>query len=207
MTNKLLRETDWVVGTVPNPLPQHRRDGEYVVTGDENPLPTGGYVMSPSGMWLPQAGTEEGVLKTEVTGSNILVQTVFSRSVRSGTQNTIMSVPNGAKGFIVMTRAYGITGTFSSGQGLNLLVDQRNFLNDTLPMWRIETTKQNAMFADHLVTVYPGINTGDSSMVGSRVRKTSALVVSGNINFRLDITGEFEPEQGFDVECVIHWLF
>lgn len=71
MTNKLLRETDWVVGTVPNPLPQHRRDGEYVVTGDENPLPTGGYVMTPSGVWVPQAGTEEGAVKTELNGSNI----------------------------------------------------------------------------------------------------------------------------------------
>jgi|SRR5690625_597376 len=58
--------------------PQHQKGNGYVITGEDNPLPTGNHVMTESGIWVPQRGTEEGAAHTQLTGSNIEKRTLFS---------------------------------------------------------------------------------------------------------------------------------
>lgn len=56
---------------MPGFLPQHEGEnkGEFVITGNRNPLPTAGYVMTEGGMWVPQRGSDDGAAHTQVTGS------------------------------------------------------------------------------------------------------------------------------------------
>lgn len=55
--------------SVPFTYPQHQKGNGYVVTGENNPLPTGNHVMTESGIWVPQRGTDEGAVHTQLTGS------------------------------------------------------------------------------------------------------------------------------------------
>src|SRR5690625_4597329 len=57
--------------SVPFTYPQHQKGNGYVVTGEDNPLPTGNHVMTESGIWIPQRGTDEGAAHTQLTGSKV----------------------------------------------------------------------------------------------------------------------------------------
>src|SRR5690625_312448 len=57
--------------SVPFTYPQHQKGNGYVVTGEDNPLPTGNHVLTESGIWVPQRGTEEGAAHTQLTGSMV----------------------------------------------------------------------------------------------------------------------------------------
>ena len=59
--------------SVPFTYPQHQKGNGYVVTGEDNPLPTGNHVMTESGIWIPQRGTDEGAAHTQLTGSIVEV--------------------------------------------------------------------------------------------------------------------------------------
>src|SRR5690625_2660156 len=67
--------------SVPFTYPQHQKGNGYVVTGEDNPLPTGNHVMTESGIWIPQRGTEEGAAHTQLTGSIVEVHKLFEGAV------------------------------------------------------------------------------------------------------------------------------
>ncbi|MCM3155000.1 hypothetical protein M3611_23600 [Priestia megaterium] len=79
----LQRETNPKSGYAPSLLPQHeRKDGAYVPTGENNPLPTAGYIQSSAGLWIPRKGTDDGSANVNIksalpVGSNVIGKTVM----------------------------------------------------------------------------------------------------------------------------------
>ncbi|MEQ7806159.1 hypothetical protein [Priestia aryabhattai] len=64
----LQRETNPKSGYAPSLLPQHeRKDGAYISTGENNPLPSAGYIQSAEGLWIPQKGKNDGSANVNVT--------------------------------------------------------------------------------------------------------------------------------------------
>src|SRR5690625_3501888 len=102
--------------TIPVFPPYHEKDGDWVVTGDRNPLPVAGYGMTESGVWIPRKVSDEGHDLTQLTGSNGEEELLLiDRGIRAESR-TIKEIntPIGAKGCIFTLIIYGITGTFNS---------------------------------------------------------------------------------------------
>lgn len=69
---RLKKETNPLPGYEPGFLPQHERaDGEFQTTGENHPLPTGNYVQTNSGVWVPQKGSDDGAAHVQLTGSSV----------------------------------------------------------------------------------------------------------------------------------------
>jgi len=71
--------------SVPFTYPQHKKDGGYVETGDENPLPVGNHVMSEGGLWIP----EPEVRSTQLTGSIVELEVLENVFVPAGSYVTL----------------------------------------------------------------------------------------------------------------------
>lgn len=78
--------------SVPFTYPQHQKGNGYVVTGEDNPLPTGNHVMTKSGIWVPQRGTDEGAAHTQLTGSTVEEQYIIDAEAPTDTARYFFSV-------------------------------------------------------------------------------------------------------------------
>lgn len=76
--------------SVPFTYPQHQKGNGYVITGEDNPLPTGNHVMTESGIWVPQRGSDEGAAHTQLTGSNVEYDRVVDVTISPGSLLTVI---------------------------------------------------------------------------------------------------------------------
>lgn len=129
---------------------------------------------------------------------------VSSRSVKSASQGLSVDIPDwGPKGCVVTVRVYGVTGTFSSGQGLSL---------DTTLVTGYSTNRTPVIRGNQFTTTgyishiwHPGASFGDA--VNNRLEtKISGLMAGKEIYIGLIVSGTFATGEGFDCEVIIDWL-
>ena len=180
--------TQWITvngQSVPLVLPQYWDGNNWVVSSEQNPLP----------------------VKAELTGSNVPVResvSLLSRDIRSSSvTNQIIKVPTNAKGLVVYSRNYGVTGSFGDGEGLLIRLYSRAM---NASFFRLETGRTTTSVQTNQIIILPGVSVGDAEPFGNYVA-ISGLPLTNEYRFDLLITGTFNDGEGFDCEVRIDWFY
>lgn len=131
------------------------------------------------------------------------------RQILTSSVFNLIPVPAGAVGVKVETVIHGVSGTFGDGQGVR--TDAWGYgrrLSSSVIEVSTQRTRESGR--SHFIWWYPGID--EERERKFNIRSGNALrivnsVLPPRMNFRIDITGTFEDEQGVDCEQFIEWLF
>lgn len=151
----------------------------------------------------------------ELAGKKTAV--IYSRATYAAapTAANIM-VPNWARGFILTTIIRGVTGTFTTGQGMNMFVEFRSAFAD-LADWSDAwigsyatglTVRSNVAGKNHTIICYPeAIDLLPANVISSVASHSVLKIPLGeSLAIGLNINGTFTEGQGFDIETQILWL-
>jgi len=159
-----------------------------------------------TGLYMPPGiSTNPKPPRVQIYGNRIETQTVVARQIRtSNVFSAQIAPPSGAKGFVAMLDAYGITGTFAEGQGIKLRVpwftsQEMSALTDKVIIGPCTTT------GPLVVIWYPGISKQD--YVGYSRELIIGLPLAGLYRFDALIDGTFDTGQGIDCSITVHWLY
>lgn len=195
--------------SVPFTYPQHKKDGGYVETGDENPLPVGNHVMSEGGLWIP----EPEVRSTQLTGSYVeyrKVETILPRAIYSSRFNdAVFEQPKWANSAVFYLILYGSSGQFGGGEGASLQTIL--FGSDSARYYGV--THEGVDISGALQVTEWGADVNDDNIETPFQASTSykAVPISfvSDLNesrVRVFITGTFEEGEGIDCEIKVAWL-
>ncbi|WP_163579148.1 hypothetical protein [Gracilibacillus saliphilus] len=214
---RLQRESNPTPGTgYPGFLPQHETNtaGEFQTTGHRNPLPVANYVQNSSGVWIPKQVNDDGSANVQVTGS--LIDKPLTRRVStSGTAtNIIIDQKIGVKGVFISLIVHGVTGTFSSGQGISLRVltnagTEYIGQNGRLRLTDDSFTKINSA-GQQIAVFYPDLSIDPTDFYangGYIDHKVYPFFLGGVLRVSTGITGTFGSGEGIDYEVVIQYLY
>ena len=200
--------------TVMSNLPQHWGGNDWKITGVDNPLPVGNYVQTEAGVWIPQKGSDDGAADVRITGSIVedvqvkKEQILVERSVKNS--NVVLmdiGTPKGAKGAMFALGIAGVTGTFSSNQGIQL---EAGFYQRPAPNGHFlgAVTEIKTVPGTHMIFWYPGATSNDFEATTNN----SSLAVVGlplptTVRIRILISGSFNTGEGFDCQLVVNWFY
>jgi hypothetical protein len=174
--------------------------GNYygVITGVEGIIDSSTILMRPL-FNNERVRINESIIKTKSAESNQI--NILPRSIRTTHANEQVTVPDGARGCVVMCRIYAVTGTeptcvFSSDQ-------QGSPSQFSGPRLSSPSQTSTANMAHWWV---PGATKGDAD---SRITdiKISGLFGQPVMSIGLAITGTFGEGQGIDSQIDVLWLF
>jgi len=129
-------------------------------------------------------------------------ETVFSRAIRDSSETPqILTIPTGAIGCVITCKVYGVTGSFATGEGLNIKC--RTYDYNGLSF---DTEKGNTQ-GYYSVFWYPNADIADGTPYGTTQNKNAKIPLTEKIWVSLGITGTFAVGEGFDSELFIEWLY
>src|SRR5699024_4685014 len=159
-----------------------------------------------AGEFKPLTGSD-GANDVRLTGSIVEEEVIFDRQILTeNSGNSRLFRPNNAKGFIVYLYIYGITGNFSTNDGVRLRIRNygytigRHFSSYNT---RVTTTGNRL----HVALMYPGVE--ESSAMGltsgaSYIAVNS--VATNNLRVEVEVDGTFDVGEGVDCEVGIEWI-
>ena len=144
-------------------------------------------------------------IRSGVSNSKQEVVNVFSRSLRTSSQNTNIMRPAGAKGCIIYLTVYGVTGTFGADQGVRLRAQLQGIKGYSFG--DIYTAPQTMSNRSQIIMLYPGATDANvpAAVGGSRV--IAPMFAPPRISLSIVVTGTFDVGQGIDCEADIEWLY
>lgn len=158
------------------PGPQHKKTGEdafQFTEGEQGKLFVGNHVMTDSGIWIPQKGTDDGAAHTQLTGSN--VEELFTEvRIDIPASSNIRVVE---RGYNLFTGLKEIEVFYSVVSGFDLRIRVEGF-GGTMNTW--------------------GFVWGEDVFTGSDPRGASRIPVFGD-TFRVIVSNETEEEQSIFV--------
>ena len=211
---RLNRETNPIPGEIPGFNPQFIDDDGYATdVTPSTPFPSGNYVQTEGGVWVPQKGTDNGEAFVQLTGRKVIKEQVFSRSIRAEDSSFgIVTVPDGAIGLDFSVSIEGVTGSFASGEGLGIEVAFR--YDDWSPTSWIHShirTQRTTKPGGHTILIYPGADTQKSNIEelepSERRLKIASIPLVQKVRFQIRITGTFGQDEGFDCLGHVTWLY
>jgi hypothetical protein len=122
-------------------------------------------------------------------------------------------VPDGAKGFVATLNVTKASGTFTSEQGINLLIRMHQVEETDRSKSRTVLafkTKKMSITRPHMIMVYPGATiNSDAALDVDGPYIAYPLVAFGHVAINIQIDGDFsDPEDtGFDYYVTIEWLY
>lgn len=82
---RLNREANPIPGEKPGFTPQYiDEDGFAVDVTPKTPFPSGNYVQTAGGIWVPQKGSDDGAANVQLTGSNVEHQLLDQVQISAG---------------------------------------------------------------------------------------------------------------------------
>jgi hypothetical protein len=154
-----------------------------------------GATMESNGEYMP----------VKLTGSKQEVVNVFSRSLRTSSQNTTIFRPAGAKGCIIYLTVYGITGSFTSGQGVRLRAQLQGVKG--FSFGDIYTEIQTTSNRSQIIMMYPGASDDNVPAASGGSRVITSIYAPPRISLSIVISGTFGGGEGIDCEADIEWLY
>lgn len=142
---------------------------------------------------------------TQLTGSKQEVVNVFSRSLRTSSQNTTVYRPAGAKGCIIYLTVYGVTGTFGADQGVRLRAQLQGIKG--YRFGDIYTDLQTMSNRSQIIMFYPGATDTNVPAADGGSRVIAPIYAPPRISLSILVNGTFETGQGVDCEADIEWLY
>lgn len=205
---RLNRETNPIPGEIPGFNPQFIDDDGYATdVTPSTPFPSGNYVQTEGGVWVPQKGTDNGEAFVQLTGRKIEKEYLLSRQIRSEREGFVdRTVPDGAIGAVFVCQIYGRTGSFGANQGLSLRVYQSTDSRD-VSGWRIWTDTTTTMNRPQMIYIYPGVSKQELTLQDGADVKAASLPVHSMLRTEIVITGTFQEGEGFDCDAYVNWLY
>lgn len=146
-----------------------------------------------------------GNLKVSQQGK--LLQTAISRNVKSASTAIWLDVPEFANNAIVILKVYSVTGTFNTGEGINL--ETRTSFEESAASTPIKCVSEKATNPltrqAHIWGV--GLSKQDSTNPADVYAASKIVSVPpfDKLYVLLDITGTFNAGEGFDCEVKVLW--
>src|SRR5690625_4760545 len=102
---------------------------------------------------------EQGNVLTRVTGSIVEEDVLWKRDVRQGftPSNRHLTPVNGARGFVLILKIYGLTGTFNSDEGYRLRYSKVTHSSYFTEFVSSEWSTRSGNRSCSLITVYPDL--------------------------------------------------
>lgn len=179
--------------------------GLFLPTSKDNPLEVRVRQLEAELQQLRQL-LQNGDARVTLTGR--IVETIVPRGVYSETINVTLTIPDGVRGASVTGRVYGATGKFEVGEGFRLRTRLDVF---DRPIWVMNSdfSPSGNRFFSHLY--YPGATPGDAEPEHNTNRSNLVSQIPPalfhRLNVYLEITGTFEPGEGFDLAAQVRWLY
>ena len=141
-------------------------------------------------------------IPTELSSNNVITQTLLSRQTLTGSSNiTAITPPNGAIGVMIITSIYGVTGTFTTGQGLSISV-YTGFAPGK-QMYVVSSPVETTAMTNWGIVIHPNAATTGYTMADSRAL---AAPLGTSVEPHIFVSGTFTTGQGFDCEMDAIWL-
>src|SRR5690625_4989453 len=182
-----------------------------IVNTDDNKqaLLTANHVMTESGIWIPQRGSDDGATHTQVTGSND--EFIWKREIISGSRNRDVVPPYKAVGAIFSLVSYGLTGELSAGYRLILRGSTKlpriYTSNRTL---EASTTRDSSGSSGHFIFIHPDSGYMDilfNEVSGNKYVEKRNTYLPDVINVEVNFSGTFNLGEGLDSEVKVTWLY
>src|SRR5699024_2109502 len=143
-------------------------------------------------------------IDTQVTGSNVEYETILERQVIDRSwqaRNIKLKYPNRTIGMILYLRVYGVTGTFSSGEGLQIVLFEGEKKNQYLTKLETNKTDKDKGFVIYRTNLIKESDIGDLKINAySDSFYYSGLPLSRESAVYFYIDGTFEDGEGFDCQ-------
>jgi len=177
-------------------------------------------IQRPDGKWvINQPGYEIATDSNKVKVINSVdvnppdayqeVEEVFEQAFRKESTNTVrIQPPVGARGFLAeLNIGATVDGTFADGDGAGINVYSGPGIH-TAQSLGIKTDKYKQTYRRILLLWYPGAKREDALLnLDARHLYVVGLPISKTIDFQIEITGEFEPENlGISTRLNVEWL-
>ncbi len=159
----------------------------------------------------------KGEAIVQVSGSNAveditvrLHETLITRALKTASEGVSLTPPSGAKGCIVSLGVFGMTGTFSEGQGVYCRL--YHYTASSGHNIGVSTTIKSVI-GNHEIYWYPGAITGDlAAATTNAVVKIAGVPLplgstTGDLRFSIYITGSFGAGEGIDLSAYIDWIY
>lgn len=173
---------------------------------------TGNHVMTESGIWVPQRGSDDGAAHTQLTGS-IVKETILERFIFNGTnsQYTNFYPPNDARGVIIAVNVFGGTGDFSKeDDGFSVRLNSYTIGSDSVEnAIEIASDKTKRNDISFLFYIHPeGIDLKDGKPRNSNRLKVykSRITIMERMSIFLYLDGIVKEDEGYDIEVRAVWL-
>ncbi len=160
---------------------------DWVVTSEQNPLPT------------------------QVYGSNVEEVTAIERGVYSETERRYLDIPDGVIGVFIYARIRSVIGNFSTDEGYKLwtfpIIEPTGVpINHTFEDYAAMSwsTDSEGLSTSPSVYLYPTINEARKS--GQQISLPTRVDVGRRIRIDLRISGAFQSGEGIDAEVFVRWL-
>jgi len=143
-----------------------------------------------------------GASENSILLSGSTTQEIFARSIYNNSTLSInLIAPTNCKGLIVTGRIWGVTGTFLTGEGLELDVRLRG-LHPTLQIAKAVNDKKTSISTIGQIW-YPGASLGDAQISNIKI---IGLPPRKYMQFIVNITGTFDVDEGFDFDLQAEWI-
>jgi len=152
--------------------------------------------------------TQDGEsLKVQEMGREVV--TILPRTLRSTGTYLDVDIPRWAKGMQVIACIYGATGTFASGEGINVRV--RNSLplsgSNALTLGLLQDVKSDKYTGGTNTNtgciIHPDVKSVSSTFSSVRnfnIKAVESLLLGRKSRVEVEINGTFSAGQGFDLE-------
>ena len=152
---------------------------------------------------------ENGNVKVQQSGTNVVKQeVVLARGIYTETRRGLLDKPPEARGLHLFCRVFGRTGTFGANEGISLTCIFNRGVPPSLNTYGLKVTTDTSTdnYTGHHIFIGPDfVGLGDAKGEYANV-KVSPMVLTTNLNFKLNISGTFEAGQGFDAEVTAVWV-
>ncbi|MEN6325777.1 MAG: hypothetical protein ABFD18_06185 [Syntrophomonas sp.] len=141
----------------------------------------------------------------ELKGS-LPAQTAITRAVYSTTQTYNCDIPKGAKYAVVSNWIQGVTGTFTTGQGLTISIGTTiggYFVQLPLSMAFLVTTNPNQRLLGVWGHDYTAMGDVAKNAQVNTLKSTPLPLLGEKLYISATITGTFEAGQGFDLSSQV----
>lgn len=142
---------------------------------------------------------------TQLTGSNVVKEVVFTRKIRTTTTNRItLTPPSGTRVALIEHVVYGVTGAFESGEGHKVLsgLVSSGSVSGARPFFTVETS-ESSQYSGHGhygILFDTGASIGDGKIVRSGGFKIIPMTPYPLLRAQLSISGTFLNGEGIDSE-------
>lgn len=171
--------------TVPFVYPQYwdKDKEEWVVVDKDNRLP----------------------VDARLTGSTVEEDVLWERDVRQGftPSHRYLTPVNGARGFVLILKIYGLTGTFNSDEGYRLRYSKVTHSSYFTEFVSSEWSTRSGNRSGSLITVYPGLPNNDGDE-GSFLTRDDLPYPA--LRVQPEVSGTFNSGEGVDCEVSILWI-